>query len=196
MKINKTVLAAAAIVLPLSVGIGSALSYFTANDSAAGGYAIEVGPPETEIEENFSSWEKKITITNTGDVPVYVRARAYVVSPYTIVSNLGSNWRNGNEGNDGKNGYFGYYYYNPALKARVKNEDGSYTYDKTEELKLKIDGIPTTDLVENEEFDVVVVYEKTSAVKVENGKVVPDWDFALKIEDADKLKSEKGGNNQ
>lgn len=191
MKMNKTVLAAAAIVLPLSIGMGSALSYFTANDSAVGGYAIEVGTPDTEIEENFSNWEKKITITNTGDVPVYVRARAFVVNPYTVTASTTSE--------EGKGSWTttadseGYYYYTPALKPRVLNEDGTYTQDTTTELKLKINGIPT-DAVENDEFDVVVYYEKTTAVKVENGEVVPDWDFALEFKD--KLQPEKGGNNQ
>lgn len=194
MKMNKTVLAAAAIVLPLSVGAGSALAYFTANDSAAGGYAVEVGIPETDMKEEFVAGEKRITITNTGDVSVYVRARAYAVDPVTVtlvpvsVENPRGQWT------DGKDGY---YYYNPALRARVLNEDGeSYTYDSTEKLILKI-GFPEA-AEEGDEFDVVVVYEKTSAVKVENGKVVPDWEFALQIEDKvlDGDSNGKGGNNQ
>lgn len=187
MKINKTVLAAAAIVLPLSIGAGSALSYFTANDSAAGGYAVEVGIPETEIKESFSGWEKRIVITNTGDMPIYVRARAFVVSPYTVTLEAESKWTKGN-GAQGTSKEAGYYYYddNTALEAGAA----------TDVLKLKIGGIPENAL-ENDEFDVVVVYEKTSAVKVEDGKVVPDWAFALKIEEKDKLKensTEKGGN--
>lgn len=190
MKINKTVLAAAAIVLPLSIGAGSALSYFTANDSAAGGYAIEVGIPETEIKESFSGWEKRIVITNTGDTPIYVRARAFVVSPYAVTLEAESKWTEGN-GAQGTSKEAGYYYYddNTALEAGAA----------TDVLKLKIlkNGKTPSDGLENEEFDVVVVYEKTSVVKVEDGKVVPDWDFALQIEDKDKLKedsTEKGGN--
>ncbi len=198
MKMNKTVLAVAAVVLPLSVGAGSALAYFTANDSAAGGYAVEVGIPETDMKEEFVDGEKRITITNTGDVTIYVRAKAYAVDPSKVtlvpvsVENPRGQWI---EGVDEKNEKC--YYYNPALKAKEKNEDGTFKYDSTEELRLKIGPFPA-DPAENDEFDVVVVYEKTSAVKVENGKVVPDWEFALKVEDKvlKEDSNEEGGNNQ
>ena len=53
MKLNKMILAAAAVVLPLSIGAGSALAYFTDNVSSVGGYAVEVGAPDTEITETF-----------------------------------------------------------------------------------------------------------------------------------------------
>lgn len=186
MKMNKTVLAAAAIVLPLSIGAGSALSYFTANDSAVGGYAIEVGLPEGNIDEEYSNWEKRITITNTGDTPMYVRARAFVVSPYTVTASYDAT-------EDDKEYWTTiadsewYYYYSPALKAG----------DTTAVLKLKIGGLPENP-VESDEFDVVVVYEKTTAVEIVDGEVKPDWDFALVTEETEKLKTTdtlKGGNN-
>ena len=76
MKFYKTILAAMAVALPLSAGIGNAFSYFTANAGAQGGVGVEIGPPKTEITETFGEWTKHVTITNTGDIPVYVRVQA------------------------------------------------------------------------------------------------------------------------
>lgn len=197
MKMNKTVLAAAAIVLPLSVGFGSALSYFTANDSAVGGYEVQVGKPDTGITEVLGGGKKEITISNTGDVPVYVRARVYYDNNICKVKpDLINGWTNvdwsGNKDSV-------YYYYKPVLQPKdtLGGEDGKQRLDVTSTLTLNID-FPEK-AVENDELDVVVYYEKTTAVNVvdgENGEkvVVPDWTFALEFED--KSQPKRGGDNQ
>lgn len=188
MKWNKTILTAAAAVLLLSAGAGSALSYFTANDGAVGGYEVEVGAPNTEMEEGFLNWQKEVRITNkTDSVPVYIRVKAFSGSEYPLeyISGIDAEenpyWKEGEDG---------YYYYASVLDMG----------ESTEILHIKIKNVPEGSAsTDKDKFHVVVVYERTSAVKDDgNGNMVPDWDFALKIENEDKLKEDsirEGGNN-
>ena len=142
MKLNRKILATAAIVLPLYVGAGSALAYFTDSVSSAGGYAVEVGAPNTDIEEGFVGWTKDVRVTNNGDVPVYVRVKAFKGSQYSL-SYSGEKWI------DGKDGY---YYYDAILKKGDRTEPS---------LKIKIDGVPQNAIDKNKDaFNVVVVYER------------------------------------
>lgn len=184
MKMSKKVLAALAVVLPLSVGAGSALAYFTANTSATGGFTVEVGNPDTEITEDFSNWTKTIVITNNGDVPVYVRARTYATQTDRVGEISGEGWTKGT-GDDV------YYYYGPVLNAKIAgDENNPPVIDATKELTIKI--IPPTLAVEKDEFNVVVVYESTSVLK-EDG--TPDWTFALR-EETEFPAVKEGGNEQ
>lgn len=188
MKWNKTILAAAAVVLPLSVGIGNAISYFTANDTAVGGYEVAVGAPDTEIEEGFYDWKKEVRITNKAgsEVPVYVRVKAFSGSEYPLEVTWGTD--------ENENPYWrydesdGYYYYNSILAIG----------ETTELLTIEIQDVPDAAVsTDKDKFNVIVVYERTSAVKDDGkGNMVPDWEFALEIEDKDKFDPEKGGNNQ
>lgn len=189
MKWNKTILAAAAVVLPLSAGIGTALSYFTANDEAVGGYEVVVGAPDTEIEEGFYNWKKEVRITNKADsdVPVYVRVKAFSGSEYPLEYTYGTD----GEGNP----YWryeedGYYYYNSILGIG----------EATEILNIEIKDVPDASVsTDKDKFNVIVIYERTSAVKDDGkGNLVPDWDFAVKMEDKvlNGDSAEEGGNNQ
>lgn len=138
MKMSKKILAAAAIVLPLTIGTGSALAYFTANTVAAGGAPVAVGT-DTEIEEDVSSMTKHVTIKNSEDGgAVYVRAMAYTDSQHNLTY-TGTGWT--------KNG--DYYDYNSVL------EPGA----TTSSLDIKIEAKPGT--VETEDFNVIVIYEQT-----------------------------------
>ena len=135
-------------------------SYFTTYTEAAGGYPIQLGD-RTDITEDFTEWTKHVTIANEpGSEPVYIRAKAFCGSQYTITYS-GEGWTWNEED--------GYYYYNYAV------EGGK----STESLNLKIDGIPE-DL---ERFNVVVIYESTPVKYHEDGSAYTveetDWDEIL-----------------
>lgn len=160
MKWNRTILAAMALALPLSAGIGSAYSYFTANAGAQGRLAVEVGSPETEITETFGQWTKHVTITNTGDLPVYVRVQAFSGSQYPLTYTTNGAWNYEDL----------YYVYNTVLLPG----------EATTPLDIKITGVEETD---KDNFNVVVIYERTP-VKYSDGKPqAPDWNYSVRVED-------------
>lgn len=171
MKMNKKILATAAIVLPLTIGTGSALAYFTANVTAGGGAMVAVGT-DTEIHEDVSSMTKHVTIRNhESGGAVYVRVMAYTDSLHTLTY-TGSGWT--------KNG--DYYYYNSVL------EPGT----ETSQLDIKIKAKPGA--VQQEDFNVIVIYEQTPVEYVtdENGDTTAkpaDWSKAVR------LKGDVSGNN-
>lgn len=157
------VLAAAAICVVASAGIGQAWSYFTTYTEAAGGYTIRLGD-RTDITEDFTEWTKHVTIANEpGSEPVYVRAKAFCGSQYTITYS-GEGWTWDQED--------GYYYYGYAV------EGGK----STGPLNLKIEGIPE-DPEDLERFNVVVIYESTPVKYHEDGSAYTveetDWDEIL-----------------
>ena len=84
----------AAPLLAAALLLGTAIpawGYFTAWDQASGGFNIP--KPTTEITEDFSDHQKKIVITNTGEAPVWVRAKAAI--PADLLKKAvveGTNW--------------------------------------------------------------------------------------------------------
>lgn len=168
MKLNKTILAAIAVVLPLSTGIGSALSYFTANAESQGRLGVEVGPPQTEIRETFGDWTKHVTITNTGEIPVYVRVGAFSGSQYPLSYVLNGSWIS-----DGS-----YYVYNQILNPG----------DTTTALDIKISGVEET---EKDNFNVVVIYERTPVTyDAEGNAKEADWNYSVRQESSQEGENE------
>ena len=76
-RIGKTALIAAAVTLTASLSVGSALAYFTTYCTAEGFYTLDMGFPETDIDEDVYENGKNITITNTGKYDCYVRVMVY-----------------------------------------------------------------------------------------------------------------------
>ena len=156
-------LALAAVCAIASAGIGKTWSYFTTYAEAAGGYTIHLGD-RTEITESFSDWTKHVVIANEeNSEPVYIRAKAFCGSQYTITySGEGWTWNSADE----------YYYYDKAV-------EGGGT---AAALDLKIDGIPENpeDL---ERFNVIVIYESTPVKYHEDGSAYTveetDWSEIL-----------------
>ncbi len=143
-------IAAAALVAGMVLGTaaGDAWAYFTTYTSASGGYAIELGS-ETRIEEEYSDHTKHVVVSNDGINPVYVRARAFSGSRYTLsYSSADGGWQAGGDG---------YYYYSDFLPGVTTAEDGSAIVAKTSELLVRIE-FPE-DAEAGEECNVVVIYE-------------------------------------
>ena len=157
--------------LILGAGAGRAWAYVTTYAEAAGTVTLHMGD-ETTIEEEFSNWEKRVTITSDADSePVYIRAKAFGSGSYPLVYS-GDGWSAG-EGD--------YYYYNdivPGGKA-------------TNPLSVKIEHVPADDVEDGTAFNVIVIYESTPVLYREDGTPYADWDIVL-----DNGTSETGGSAQ
>jgi len=148
---------ALAAVLVAMPQVESADAYFTTYTGAAGGRTLNVGS-QPDIEEEFSSWTKTLTVSNAeGSQPVYVRARGFAGGEYSLVylDETGS-WTAGEDG---------FYYYNSILNAG----------EETSPLEVGIGGIP-----EGEgSFNVAVVYECTPVQYQADGTPYADWEVRL-----------------
>ena len=156
---KRMILPAALVALIIACAvIQPAMAYFTAYTTAQGTATISLGP-KTKIEEpEVTDWEKHVVITNDpeGNVDCYVRAKAFAGGDLTLTY-TGEGWTDGGDG---------WWYYDTILAPG----------DKTEELLVKIDGVPE-DAVEGDSFNVAVVYE-SAQVLYENGVAQPgDWEM-------------------
>lgn len=159
MKNVKWILPVLAVALILFATVGSAMAYFTAHTESLGGYSIHLGD-RTEITEQFSSWTKKVKISNSRDSEsVFIRARAFCGSQYTLQYVCEDEWTEGGDG---------YCYYSAPVPG-----GGS-----TNDLLIKISGIPD-DPAENASFNVVVVYESTPVLYRADGSPYADWSMQL-----------------
>lgn len=178
MKKSKMILAAAAVALPLSIAGGNALAYFTANTSATGGCAVEVGM-DTDIKETFSQWTKHIKIENKGGGAVYVRAKAFSGEQYELTYPVTEGWERRDDD--------GYWYYSSILEPGTEEKPIT-----TSELQVKISGAPDNKEDKKEEFNVIVIYEQMPVKYDENGNPIKptaeDWKkYAVKTEEKNKL---------
>ncbi len=191
MKKKKLFLAALALVLVLSAGIGSASAYFTTYTSARGGATVHLGGERT-FQEEFDSWTKKLTVTNKEGSyqAIFVRAKAY--APGTFFSGersypltcaiSGDGWTTEPDAE-------GWYYYTQAVAPGAS----------TGTLNVVIQGIPkdAAELEDGDAFNVAVVYESIPAVyDAETGDPVDpqaaDWKAALDSGTLDRGSTEGG----
>ncbi len=154
MKRGKKLAAVLGVALVLCAGAGSAGAYFTDHvEAVGGGFSVETGDPETKLTERFQGWTKYVSVENTGEIPVYVRVRAFCGGEYRLVCEEGETWRESG----------GFYYY-------TGNGGILYPGEKAPELPIKIHGvdeagnlteIPDVPEENREKFGVVVVSERT-----------------------------------
>ena len=157
MKKKTIFLLALSVTLILIASINSAIAYFSTYAEGRGGYLFGLG--ETDIEESFSSWTKRVKISNSEDgQPVYIRARAFAGDEYSLLYS-GDGWTLGGDG---------YYYYDEIL----------YGGERTPELLVRIENVPY-DMIPGDGFNVVVVYESTKVIYDENGVPYADWNIRL-----------------
>ncbi len=155
MKKRHIILGALAVFLILSSTIGISMAYFTTYVTAKGGYVIKSEP---KIDEEFTNRNKAITISNKpGASPVFVRVKAFSGSEYEIKYSHDENWIENQDG---------YFYYKLPL-------EGSAATSATSTLNAYIEKIPER-LKDNDEFNIVVIYESVLAVYKSNGD--PDLD--------------------
>jgi hypothetical protein len=154
-----TLLAAAALVLVLGVSVGTAMAYFTTYATAKGGVPVTLGA-QTTIHEEYENWTKTVSMENTGEVPVFVRAKVIAGSQIAIAVE-GTGW---SEGSDG------YWYYSEALPVGGTTANLVAFIAKDEDLTSS--------------FNVVVVQECTPVMYDANGNAVTaeNADWSMKAE--------------
>ena len=170
---KKILLGIAAILLTAvaAAGIGKAYAYFTTYVEAKGGKTIHLGD-STTMEENYTNWQKAVTISNSSDSAqaVWVRAQAFSGSEYKLLYG-GDDWSASDDG--------WYYFKTPVAP-------GGNTSVLTVSITDKEGNPPAAE--EGKSFNVVVVYETIPAVQDgedENGSIqyVPytaaDWSQAV-----------------
>lgn len=149
MNKKRVFLTALALVLILSLSIGSALAYFYTSDDSVGENKLELGA-KTTIKEDYSEGVKTITITNdeSSKQAVFVRAKAYG----TPAPTYGTQWGAPVDG----------YYYYPGVLEPGQSTNPSLT------VKVNFPGEPTPKNI-GETFNVIVVYEAVPAMYKEDG---------------------------
>ena len=118
--------------------------------------------PDVDVDEDFSDWTKRITITNTGNVPVYVRVWATGPDEYQLYT-YGQGWK--------ESGTRRQFYYVGDDTNNGVLEPG----ESTSVLYVQINDVPNDDIEDGTTFDVVVNYE---AITVVNGGAGPLADSA------------------
>ena len=147
------ILAAFAAVTLSIVAVTPSIAYFTDTVQTEGKIEVKLGDGKPEIDENVKNMTKYVTIKNTGDYDIFVRAKAIYPDTCTVTLENKAGWKSGN--NDG------YYYYDEPVAPGASTES---------ELTLKIENSSELD------FNVVIVQEATKVVYDEDGNPKPaDW---------------------
>ena len=84
MNKRRLLLALLAVIMVLSVSIGPALAYFSTYTVAEGKKPIKVVPDTTINEDVASETLKSVTVTNAGNAPCFVRAKAFAPTGVTL----------------------------------------------------------------------------------------------------------------
>ena len=157
-------LAAAALALVATLGIGSAFAYFTTYVLADGGVKVEMGSPDTGIEETMELHYKLVSVKNIGDFDCYVRVKAFAGAEYDklMYSDDNGKWNLGADG---------YYYYDAIVPAGAT----------TGTLKIAVEALKGTTPEEGEAFNVIVVQESTPVLYKEDGTAYADWNAQAEI---------------
>lgn len=157
MKRSLIPLAALGAATVLSASIAPAWAYFTDTSSATGGIRIYV-EPTTTIEETYGERTKHVVVKNIGNnnVSVYARARVYASEAVDI---SGSGW-------SGPDSDGWYYFADPVECGKATNE-----------LRVKLT-FPEG-AIEDDPYNVVVIYESTPVQYHEDGTPYADWDYIL-----------------
>lgn len=155
-KIGKTALIAAAVTLTASLSVGSALAYFTTYCTAEGSYTLDMGFPETDIDEEVYNNGKNITITNIGDYDCYVRVKVF--APDNIMTQIEANegWIKGEGADD-------YWYYTDVLSPEETTTMIRFEYE------LPMPGDGTAQDTRPEDINIVVVHECVPVIYDESG---------------------------
>lgn len=147
-----------ALVLIVFTGVKPALAYFTGTASASGGQTLNFGYDST-IEEKVEDLTKTLTLTNTGETDVYVRARAFVGEQYSLKYDGTGNW--------------------------TPDEDGWFVYNdpvapgEAAVMTVTVCDIPET-MEDGDKLNVAVVYECTPVQYKADGTPYADWSYAYR----------------
>ena len=156
-------LAAAALAIVATLGIGSAMAYFTTYVLADGGVELSMGSSITIPKEEMDTHFKIVSIENTGDYDCFVRVKAFVGAENGELkfSDADGKWTPGADG---------YWNYSDIVKPG----------ETTSTVKIEVLGLLEKPEA-GEEFNVIVVEECTPVRFDENGKAYADWEKGAEI---------------
>ena len=159
-----TILLPAALALMLAAGAGvkETLAYFTSYAMASGTVPVDLKFADTQTGDDVRDWTKHISVTNTGDVPCFVRVKVLVGKEnekYVSFSSEEGSWKKGEDG---------YWYYDTLLNPGESTTDLLAALRKQELQEDTPNG-------EEQKFNVIVVQEHTVALYGEDGMPYADW---------------------
>ena len=144
-----------AVMMVLCVTVGTALAYFTTWTSTTAKKDMELKPDTTIVETQADENQKKMTVTNNGNAPCFIRLMVYANDQVTNLAIEGDAVTSGS-----------YWYYTPMLE----------TGDSVE-LTITFD-LPDT-AAEGDTLNIAVVYESVAALYDENtDSYYADWSLA------------------
>ena len=156
-KINKKIMMLFALVLILSVTIGTTVAYFSDYEQASGGATLNLGG-KTELTEGEDTSKKDIVIKNTGKTNMIVRVGIYGPGEMEAPVMKG-NWMQAGDG---------MYYYGVVLKPGENTGAGNLVAS----MSFKWEG-EAPDYY----FEVTAVHEGSQAIYEGDKLKVPDgWD--------------------
>lgn len=153
------VVAAAIMVIGIS-SIKPTMAYFTDSVATEGMIELKLGDSIPKIDEQVENMTKKVTITNTGDYDIFVRAKAIAPESCVITFTEQEGWSKGDDG---------YYYYANPLAPKEATAS---------QLILGINN----NLSGN--FNVIIVQEATKVLYDKDGKAYADWNAVVANEDS------------
>ena len=165
MKKNKRTifLTMAALVLTMSIGIGSAMAYFTTYAIANGEVEVDLGFTQTIPEEKVVDGKKEIVLKNIGDYDCYVRLKALTGNVYkdSIVYSEPNGTGKWTPGADG------YYYYSDIVEPKGSSTqiDVSFAFPE----------------IEPADFNVIIIQECTPVLYDADGNPYADWSVTADV---------------
>ena len=164
-KMNKRTigLIAAALMLVATIGVGSALAYFTTYTTANGKKELSLEFAETDLKEEMGDGVKKLTIKNAENAErCYVRLRALV-------------------GDDFKDRIK---YLEPSENKKWTVADDGYVYYKNilepGEVATEIDVLFNLDKL-TDSFNIIIIQESTPVQYDAEGNAYADWSVKAEV---------------
>lgn len=149
---------ALAVCLIAGARADTSTAYFTAYDSVNGGKTVAQGSTTT-VDENFEvkDLKKTVSVTNTGNIPCYVRVKFFKASEKISLEYSGDGWSLSDDD--------GYVYYTPEVAAGASTGNLVAIVDVPEEYE--------------EDFNVIVVEESTPVLYNEAGEPYANWELKV-----------------
>jgi hypothetical protein len=163
MKRKWLILIAATLMIISSVAIKPAMAYFTDTVSTEKKLELKIGDGKLiPMKDTVENMIKKVSISNTGEYPVMVRAKALNPDNIGVEMAASDGWHIG----DPENGEDPKYYYYDAI---VNPEES------TNQLNLQISADETV----TEGFNVIIIQEAAKVIYDTDGNAVGDWAAAI-----------------
>ncbi len=157
-----------ALLLVSSIGVGSALAYFTTYTQAKGGIQLDLEFADTDINETVEPGQKVLSVKNAETAEAcFVRIKVIVTEEYTNKL-LFSEPENAGKWTPGDGGY---YYYSDIVEPN----------GETSKLVVSLTGISE---IAKDDFNVIVIQESTPVLYKADGTPYADWSVKAEVSES------------